>query len=331
MHRQEPRSPSDDRRAALADVDKALESGLVSPREVERFLARAGAQRGVGARPTAALVLFAVGGVVVFGGLALAYATIFGDLPRPLRLTTPFLFPLAAAAGCLTLRRRRAGAWQAELAALVAYAALGGACATVGGTSGWLVTGRDTALYAGTCAVVATAVVIGLWRLLRSLRLLVLGLGVTLAALGLSLAELAGLLGERRLSWVLLAEATAAAAVAVALRRDARACSYVSYWALGGVWASSVAGVSVAGADHFSLWHVTLAAGIVIAFLVAAAMNFNGLLWLAAVAGLQWLQAIAVVVGSATNAAFTVVLTGLGLLGLGALVTRLNRRIGPPA
>jgi hypothetical protein len=71
--------------------------------------------------------------------------------------------------------------------------------------------------------------------------------------------------------------------------------------------------------------------GIVVAFLVAAAMNFNGLLWLAAVAGLQWLQAIAVVVGSATNAAFTVVLTGLGLLGLGALVTRLNRHIRPLA
>jgi hypothetical protein len=330
MRQRDSRSPSDDRvKAALADVGKALESGLVSPHEVERFLARAAAGRA--RRPTAALVLFAVGGVVVFGGLALAYATIFGDLPRPLRLTTPFLFPLAAAAGCLILRRRGASAWQAELAALVAYAALGGACATVGVASGWLATGRDTALYAGTCAVVATAVVIGLWRLLRSVRLLVLGLGVTLAALGLSLAELAGLLGERRLSWVLLAEAIAAAGVAVVMRGDARACSYVSYWAMAGVWASSIAGVSASGADQFSIWHVTLAAGIVIAFLVAAAMNFNGLLWLAAVAGLQWLQAIAVVVGSATNAAFTVVLTGLGLLGLGALVTRLNRRIGPPA
>lgn len=58
-------------------------------------------------------------------------------------------------------------------------------------------------------------------------------------------------------------------------------------------------------------------------------MNFDALLWLAALAGLQWLQAIAVVVGSATNAAFAVVLAGLGLLALGLVVTKLNRRIRP--
>jgi hypothetical protein len=330
----EPPPPSDDvvaRREALAHVGKALDSGLVSPREVERFVARAGAERGAGVRPTAALVLFAVGGVVVFGGLALAYATVFSDLPRALRLTTPFLFPLAALAVCLILQRRHARRWQAELAGLVTYAALGGACATVGMTSGWLVTDHDVALYAGACAALATVLVIGLWTALRSLNLLVLGLGVTLATLGLSVAELAGLLSEGRLSWVLLAEALVAACVASLMRRDAPVCRSVSYWAMAGVWASSVAGISAAGGDHFSIWHVTLAAGIVIAFLVAAAMNFNGLLWLAALAGLQWLQAIAVVVGSATNAAFTVVLTGIGLLGLGFLVTRLSRHIRPAA
>ncbi len=318
------------RREALAQVESALDRRLVSPREVERFLSRAAAGHTVGGRPTAALLLYAVGAIVVFGGLALAYSTIFHDLPRALRLTTPLVFPLSAGAACLALRRRRSAAWQVELAGLVAYVALLGACLRIGTASGWLGSDHDTALFAAACASIATALVLGLWAALGSARLLVLGLGATLATLGLSLAELAGRLSERTWSWVLLAEACVAAGAALLLaRRNTRICEYVTYWVLIGVWASSISGISWAGGEDFSLWHVTLAAGIVIAFVVAAAMNFNGLLWLAALAGLQWLQAIAIVVGSATNAALTVVLTGLGLCALGLLVTKLNRRIRP--
>ena len=168
---------------------------------------------------------------------------------------------------------------------------------------------------------------IGLYAVIGSLRLLALGLGATLATIGLDLAELAGVLDEDTLGWLLLAEAGLAVAAAAALRRrNRRACEYAAYWAMIGVWAASVAGISAAGGESFSVWHVILAAAIVAAFLVAGAMNFTGLIWLAALAGLQWLQTIAVVVGSATNAALAVVLVGIGLVGLGLLVTRLSRR-----
>jgi hypothetical protein len=243
-------------------------------------------------------------------------------------VTTPFLFPLSALAACLALRRRHVAAWQVELAALVGYAAFAGACVTVGADSGWVRT--TLAWYTAVCASVAAALATGLFAAIRNVRVLVIGLGAALAALGLSLAYLAGLLGEHSAGWVLLAEAGVAAIVAYLLAgRNRSACEYTACWTVLGVWASSIAGVSAAGGEQFSIWHVTLAVGVVCAFLVAGALNFDVLLWLAALAGLQWLQGIAVVVGSATNAAFAVVLAGLGLLALGLVVTRLNRRIRP--
>ncbi len=314
----------------LVHVGQALDRGVVSTGDVERFLSRAetrGPDRG---RPTAAVVLYAVGAVVVFGGLAIAYGTIFNDLPHGLQLTTPFLFPLASLAACLALERRHAAAWQVEVAGLVGYVALAAACVTVGRSAGWLGSDHDLAVYAAVCASISAALVIGLFAAIGSVRLLALGLGVTLSILGLSLADVAGVLHEGTVGWVVLAEAGAAAVAAGALaRRDRRGCQYATYWALVGVWAASVAGISVTNPDHLSVWHVILAAGIITAFLVAGAMNFNGLIWLAALAGLQWLQSIAIVVGSATNAAFAVVLAGLGLVALGLLVTRLNHRTRP--
>jgi hypothetical protein len=316
------------RRDVVERLEGALDRGQVTTRDVERLLERAAAQQGASARPTAALALYAAGAIVVFGGLALAYATIFGDLPRGLRQTTPFLFPLAACAACVFLFRRRLATWQVELAGLVAYAALAGACVAVGATSGWLDRDHDLALYALVCAVLCTAFVIVLFAVIRSLRLLALGLGTTLSVLGLCVAELSGLLRESTWCWVLLAEAGAAAGAGVLLaQRNRHACAYASYWAMIGVLAAAISGISVTGPEHFSIWHVVLAAAVVAAFLVAGAMSFNGLLWLAALAGLEWLLSIAQVVGSATNAAFAVVLAGLGLVGLGVLVTRLNRRM----
>jgi hypothetical protein len=335
MPSSQTRTPGTDapspRRDLMTRLEEALDQGVISPADVEGLLARRPPPSAASARPAVAMVLYAVGGVVVFGGLALAYATIFGDLPRALRMTTPFLFPLAALAVCLLLRRRDAPVWQVELAGLVTYIALAGACIAAGGASQWLGTDRDVALAVAVGSALAVPFAVALWRALGSLRLLVLGLGATLTALGVSLAELAGVLREGTLSRVFLAEAIVAVVVALALaRRSPGACRLVSLWAMLGVWASSIAGVSAANPEQLSIWHVTLAAGVVVAFLAAASMSFNGLLWLAALAGLQWLQAIAIVVGSATSAAFALVLTGLGLLGLGLLVTRLNRRIRLP-
>ena len=309
-------------------MESALDRGLITPRDVERLLERAVAQSGVGARPTAALALYAAGAVVVFGGLALAYSTIFDDLPRALQLTTPFLFPIVALAACVMLHRHRFARWQVDLSGLVTYVAFAGACVSVGATAGWLDNNHQLALYVLVCSVIATAVVCALFAVVGSLRLLALGLGPTLSALGLSVAHLTGLLSEGTVSWVLLAEAGAAAAAGLLLvKRNRIACAYASYWAMLGVWAAAFAGISATGPADFSIWHVVLAIGIVTAFLVAGAMSFNGLLWIAALAGLEWLVAIAQVVGSATNAAFAVVLSGLGLAGLGLLVARLNRRI----
>lgn len=258
------------RREVLAQVDEALDRGLVSTRDVQRFLERAAAQRRPGERPTAALVLYAVGAVVVFGGLALAYYTIFHNLPRGLRVTTPFLFPLTALAACLTLQRRRLAAWQVELAGLVSYVAFAGACVTVSADSGWAST--TLALYTAACASVAAALAIGLFAAIRNVRLLVLGLGAALAVLGLSLAYLIGLRGEHTIGWVLLAEAAAAAGAAYLLAaRNRPACEYAACWTMVGVWASSITGVSAAGGNHFTIWHITLAVGVVCAFLLAGA------------------------------------------------------------
>jgi hypothetical protein len=316
------------RRGAVAQLESALDRGLITTRDVERLLERAAVQSGTGARPTAALALYAAGAVVVFGGLALAYSTLFSELPRALRLTTPLLFPLVALAACIVLHRRRSATWQVELSGVVAYIALAAACVAVGATSGWLDTDHDLALYALVCSLIATTLVGALFTVAGSLRLLALGLGTTLSVLGLSVAELTGLLSEETVSWVLLVEAGAAATAGLLLVKHNRsACAYASYWAMLGVWAASFAGISVTGPGNFSLWHVVLALGIVTAFLVAGAVGFNGLLWIAALAGLEWLVAIAQVVGSATNAAFAVVLAGLGLIGLGLLVAQLNRRI----
>ena len=99
-------------------------------------------------------------------------------------MTTPFPFPLASLAVCLLLRRRDAPVWQAELAALVTYIALAGACIAAGVASQWLDTDRDVALAAAVGSALAVPFVVALWDALGSLRLLVFGLGAALSTRG---------------------------------------------------------------------------------------------------------------------------------------------------
>ena len=71
-------------------------------------------------------------------------------------------------------------------------------------------------------------------------------------------------------------------------------------------------------------WHGILGVTVVAALLVSGAFDFKALIWLGAAGGALWLVMIAVVVGSATNAALAVILAGIGLVALGLLVTRLR-------
>jgi hypothetical protein len=71
-------------------LSEALDEDRVSLDDLERLLATD--EDGTKRRRTTASVLYALGGVVVFGGLALAYGTVYGDLPSLAQLITPFSF-----------------------------------------------------------------------------------------------------------------------------------------------------------------------------------------------------------------------------------------------
>lgn len=316
------------REQLLARLEEALEGGRVAPEDVERLISRG--RRPAPGRPTAARVLYSLGSVVVFCGLAIAYGTIFDGLPRAAQMITPYLFPLVALGGCIWLARRGFAWWQSDLAGLVGYGALAGAFAASASASGWVDTGRETAWFVLVASLVGGAVVAAVHRATRSPHLLGLGLPAALAALGIATSYLAGLWetdpgGDvRHMGWVVLAEAgVAAVAAALLARRDRTACRYAAAWAtLGGYAAVMFSGDDLA---HLSVWHLILAGVVIAAFLTAAALDFDPLIWIAAVGGAVWVVMIAVVVGSATGAALAVVLAGIGLIGLGLLVTRLRR------
>jgi len=326
--RRAPRTKPPGNEQLLGRLAQALESGLVSAEEIERLLVRG--RRGTPGRPTAASVLYALGTVVVFCGLGIAYGTMFEDLPWAAQITTPYLFPLVALGACVWLSRRGFEWWQSDLVGLVGYVALGIAFGVSAAASGWVNEGRGTAWFVVVAALVAVAVVATMYWATRSPRLLWVGMPAALAAFGIAAAYLAGLWesdaeGWVNLGWVVLVEAGIAAAVAALLARRDRSddCLYATVWAtLGGYAAVMLSGG--ASAD-FNVWHLILAGVVIAAFLAAAALDFDILIWVAAAGGAWWVVLIAAVVGSATGAALAVVLAGIGLVGLGLLVARLRR------
>ncbi len=319
-----------ERKAALDRVTAALDTGALTPHELDRLLSRALGHPGAAGRPAPSSVVSTLGAIVVFGGVAIAYGTLFLDMPHALRLTTPFAFPLVALAAFAVLRRRSAAPWLQETAAYVVYASLGGACVTTGGEAGWLGDDRIAAPYVIACAVLGIAVAAGMFAGARIPRMFAVGLGIAVPALGLGLAHLMGVSSAGTMAWVVLGEAGAATAAAVVLHRGGRPeWRYAAYWAMLGAWAASVVGASSAGPEQFSAWHVVLIAAVVAALIAATTRGLTMLVWIAALAGLQWLQMICVVVGSATNSAFAVILAGLGLVGLGIAVKRAAERARP--
>lgn len=321
-------SPIQDSRGDLFDrLGQALDQGRVSEADVERLVSR-GTPRGMRARPAAASVLYALGTVVVFAGLGIAYGTVFGDLPWALQITTPFLFPAVALGTCVGLARRRAVAWQVDVAGLVGYAALSGAFTVVGAASGWVNNDREAATFIAVGATVAMLVVLGLYAEVHSFRLAGVGLPLALAVLGASAAWAVSLVGTDSVCWVLLAEAGIATITAMVLAHRSRRAAYcASVWAVLISYASLYAAVASGFYDFGELtaWHGILGATVVAALLVSGAFDFKALIWLGAAGGALWLVMIAVIVGSATNAALAVILAGLGLVALGLLVTKLRR------
>ncbi len=320
-------SVQDSREDLFERLTQALDQGRVSEADVERLVAR-GRPRGARARPTAASVLYALGAVVVFAGLAIGYGTVFTDLPWLLQITTPLLFPAVALVTCVGLAKRRAVAWQVDVAGLVGYTSLAGALAVIGAASGWINTGREAAAFIAIGAIVAILVVLGLYAGVRSFRLAGVGLPLALAVLGASTAWAVSLVGTDGLCWVLLAEAGIAAVTAVVLADRSRRAAYcASVWAVLISYASLYAAVASGFYDfgHLTVWHGILGATVVAAFLVSGTFDFKALIWLGAAGGALWLVMIAVVVGSATNAAAAVILVGFGLVMLGLLVTKLRR------
>ena len=305
--------------ARLAD---ALERGAVDPRDVERLLAEGRRRRRTG--PGAPAVLGMLGAVVVFCGLAIAFGTVFEDLPEAAQVVAPFAFPAGAVAGHAWLARRGSARWQTDLVGLVAYAAFAGACAASAVASGIVDTGRGGAVYVLVAALPAVAVVAALQRAARSTFLLWTGGPVVPAAVGIAVVELAGVLSESTLPWVVLAEAGVAAAAGALMIRAGRADGRFAFaWAALGGYAAVL--TTPDDLNRFQVWHVILAVVVVATFLTADALDFGGLIWVAAAGGALWVVLIAIVVGSATGAALAVVLAGAGLLGLGLLVARLRR------
>ncbi|MFN8108375.1 MAG: hypothetical protein U0Y82_00770 [Thermoleophilia bacterium] len=312
----------------LERLEQALETGEITPREVESLLAHG--QHPGGDPPTASGVLYTLGAVGVFSGLAIAYGTVFGDLPRTVRMATPYLFPLVALGACIWLAHRGFARWQSDLSGLVGYAALAGAVAASGAASGWVNTGDDVAWLVTVAGLGGVAVVLAVRRATGSEILFGVGLPAALVTAGTAGTYLLGLWesdasgNQLRLGWVVLAEAALAAITAgVLAQRSPVACRFATVWATLGGYAAIV----FAGDDlgRFTIWHVVLAGVVIAAFLAAAALDFDALIWLAAVGGAWWVVMIAVVVGSATGAALAVVLAGVGLIGLGLLVARLRR------
>jgi hypothetical protein len=275
----------------------------------------------------AAAIVSAAGGLVAFCGLAIAYGTVFSELPHVLRLTTPVLFPLAAFAAAVVLGRRRQPAWQAEIAGYTGLVSTLVAWAVITNEAGWLDTRVGAMGSLAAWAVVGALVSAGVAAAIGHLRLGAAGVGVMTSLLGVSLAVLAGIENAHAIAWVVLAEAAVAGAVAVVARRT-RVCRYGLWWAMTGVWVAATIGVAAAGLDSLSVWHAVLGGAVLAALVGAPTIDAKPVTWTAAAAGVEWLCLIAVVVGSATSAALAVIVTGVGLAGLGIAIGRIAARPG---
>ncbi len=317
------------RYAALARrVQQALEAGLIEPAELERLLDERAvvpesttAQR----RPDVGGLLASAGVLVAFAGAALLYAIGWSTYGHAARIITPFAFPGVALAAAALLARARRPQWQIELSGATGYLAL---------TLAFLASGDAFDAgpgYGVVAGAIGTLVVLALHWLAGARRLTTWGLGMSLVALTTSAAAEAGLNGHSSASRVLLAQSAVAVAIGLAaLRRRPGLAPGAFGWAALLAYSASLAGIW--NWESVSPWHAVLSVAVVATLLAAAALNSSGLLWVGAVGGLAWLGAVAGLVGQKSSWALAVIVVGLGLAGLGVLVSRLRGRSGgPPA
>lgn len=305
----------------IREIDQALESGRVSVSDLDRLLRT---RRARPDRPSAASLLYALGAVVAFCGLTMAYATVFSDLPWAMQITTPFVFPIVALGVSIWLAHRHLG-WQSEVAGLVGCIALAGASAVSITSSGWVDTARQGAGLAAAAAALTAVVGVGLFLRIHSLRLAWLCVPPAIGACVGCLAYVVGVPASM-ICWVVLGEAAVAGGVAWHfVARDHPVCEYAGIWALVGAYAAVFLAATTGGFDHLTIWHVILAMVVAGAFVVAGARDIDAMMWIAALGGAWWVVMIAIIVGSATSAALAVVMAGVALAALGLVVTRLRR------
>lgn len=308
----------------VARLARALDDGTVRPADLERLLSPPRP-----AAPRASAVLVALGALVAFVGLGIAYATVFDDLGTPAQVATPYLFPSAALAVCIVLARAEGAGWRSDVAGIAGFAALAVAVGVSFGATDAIDSGRAAAGAVAVAALASAGVVAAVHRATGSRRLLWVGMPAALAVLGVALAYLVGGWEDgpdssARVAVVILVEAGIAAMVAVALApRDPPAALAATLWAVVGGYGA----VLWSGSDltDFGVWHLLLAAVVVGAFVCAAVLDSDALLWLGAAGAALWIVTMAVIVGSQTGGALAVVLGGAAIAGLGLLVARVRR------
>jgi hypothetical protein len=302
--------------AALADeVRAALVAGRLDPDDVRALLGRAPAPQ-AGRRLSTFVV--AAGLLIAYTGLALLYATSFGDLSRALRIVTPFTFPLVSLGAAVALARRRPEAWLAEVALGVGYASL--ACAVVASTS-VPVDRQDLYL---TLAALACAGLAG--ALLWLLPVRVLSYWAFGGSLGVAAVAGAWTLGvqDSAVRWSLLAVGAAAAAAGYALMRAGRRRAAGAASALGvlALVAAATVGGSLGGGAHVTVWHALLTVTVMAAILLGAFAGLPELAVAGALGGIEWLALAVGIVADEPAWALAVITFGLALAAGTVLVVR---------
>jgi hypothetical protein len=314
--------------ALIRRVQQALEAGLIEPAELERLLDERGAAPAAPAaqrRPDVGGLLAAAGVLVAFAGAALLYAIGWSTYGHDARIITPFAFPVVALAAAAALARSHRPQWQVELSGATGYLAL---------TLAFLASGNAYDAgpgYGVVAGAIGTLVVLAMHRLAGARRLTTWGLGMSLVSLTTSAAAEAGLNGHSSAGWVLLAQSAAAVAIGLAaLRRRPGLVTGAFGWAALLAYSASLVGIG--DWQSVSPWHAVLSVAVAATLLAAVTLDSSGLLWVGAVGGLVWLGAVAGIVGQRSSWALAVILVGVGLAGLGLLVSRLRGRSGgPPA
>jgi hypothetical protein len=306
----------------LERVARALDDGTISERDLERLLDRRRQRRDV-TRPDVSSVLAACGVLAAYAGFALLLALRWSHLHGTERTLTPFLFPAGALAAAVGLHRAGRPSWESELAGLVGYASL--IAAFIAAADAFQP--HDLAAFGMVAGAVGTAVVVSMHLALRNTRLTGWGLSIALVTLTGSAAAAAGV-HHSHAGWVLLGQAVVAGAAGWLLlaRGSSEAGAAAIRSGLLLAYAAALAGQPEDGFPHLSVWHAVISLAVIASFVLSAALELDGLVWIGVVGAVVWIGMAAALVGSSAGWAMALVLAGAALVGLSLLVAALRRR-----